>query len=184
MYSADSKAGHNCFTGNMFKSFHENNIKTKKACYRQLNLSLIQTCVSKIHGCDWHRAEGTPCCNSTPSTVTSRAEPRSSMSWRGSCVSSFFQSLQLWMNPRVKEASKQISGSLKGLDMVPAQHTIARAWKSSNSQCSQQTASNTYARVTAFLRSCVAHGRNGSFQEKKKCRCCYSKWDQRELSSI
>lgn len=133
MYSADSKAGHNCFTGNMFKSLNENNIKTKKkACYRQLNLSLIPTCNSKIHGCDRHWAEGTPCRNSAPSTVASRAEPRSWMSWRGSCVSSFSQSLQLWMNPRVKEASKQISGSLKGLDMAPAQHTIARAWKSSN----------------------------------------------------
>lgn len=50
---------------------------------------------------------------------------------------------------RVKEASKQISGSLKRLDMAPAQHTIVGASKSSNSQCSQQIARNTYAGVTA-----------------------------------
>lgn len=87
-----------------------------------IHLTLIQTCTSQIHSCDWHWAEGPP-----QPTVTGQAERRSSMSWRGSGVYSLFYSLLLWMNPRVKEASKKMSGSLKSRDVAPAQRTIAGA---------------------------------------------------------
>lgn len=53
------------------------------------------------------------------------------------------------MNPRVKEASKKITGSLKSLDVAPAQHYNSRSL--TGSQCSHETARNTYAGVTADI---------------------------------
>lgn len=50
------------------------------------------------------------------------------------------------MNPRVKEASKKMSGSLKSLDVAPAQRTIAEA---------SQAAKNTYAGVAADFSAVV-----------------------------
>lgn len=84
-----------------------------------IHLTLIPTCTSQIHSCDWHWAEAPPL--PPHHTVTGQAERRSSMSWRGSCVYSLFYSLLRWMNPRVKEATKKPSGSLKSLDVAPVQ---------------------------------------------------------------
>lgn len=119
-----------------------------------IHLTSIQNCPSQIHSCDWHWAEGAP-----PSTVTGQAERRSWMSWRGSCVYSLFYSLLLWMNPRVKEASKKMSGSLKSLDVAPAQRTIEEASQAPTLGVhTRQPGIHMLALLLTFPLSCVACG--------------------------
>lgn len=92
-------------------------------------------------------------------TVTGQAERRSSMSWRGSCVYSLFYSLLLWMNPRVKEASKKMSGSLKSLDVAPVQRTIAEASQAPTLGVhTRQPGIRMLASLLTFPLSCVARG--------------------------
>lgn len=110
-------------------------------------------------------------------TVTGQAERRSSVSWRGSCVYSLFYSLLLWMNPRVKEASKKMSGSLKSRDVAPAQRTIAEASQApALGVHTRQPGIHMLVSLLTLPLSCVARGCNWSLSRWRDQLVKSSSW--------